>query len=58
VLRAVVWWVVLVVGGWLDWMILEVFSNRNDSIAKFLPLPGISKGHKGEAKDVSVFFTP
>jgi len=49
---------VLVVGGWLDWMILEVFSNRNGSIAKFLPLPGISKGHKGEAKDVSVFFTP
>lgn len=31
VLRNVVKWVILVVGGWLDWMI-EFFSNINDSL--------------------------
>lgn len=31
VLRNVVKWVILVVGGWLDWMI-EFFSNINDSM--------------------------
>jgi len=25
-------WATLVVGGWLDWVILEVFSNLNDSV--------------------------
>ena len=25
-------WEILVVGGWLDWMILEVFSNLGDSM--------------------------
>jgi len=28
----VVQWEILVVGGWLDWMILEVFSNLGDSM--------------------------
>jgi len=32
VLRDMVQWVTLVVGGWLDQMILEVFSNPNDSV--------------------------
>ena len=31
-LRDVVWWVVLAADGWLDWMILEIFSNVNDSL--------------------------
>lgn len=26
-------WAVLVVDGWLDWMIVEVFSNRNDPLS-------------------------
>ena len=30
---------ILVVGGWLDWMILEVSSNLNDSVI-FLVLKG------------------
>jgi len=32
VLRDVVEWAIVAVGAWLDWMILEVFSNRNDSV--------------------------
>jgi len=28
----VVQWEILVVGGWLDWMILEVFSNLGNSM--------------------------
>lgn len=28
-----IWWVILVVGGQLDLMILEVVSNLNDSIS-------------------------
>ena len=31
VLRDIVQWVTLMVGGWLDQMIWEVFSNLNDS---------------------------
>ena len=31
-LRDMVWWVILVVGVWLDQMILEVFSNLNGSV--------------------------
>jgi len=29
---------ILVVGGWLDWMILEVFSNLGDSMVKCFSL--------------------
>jgi len=25
-------WEILVIGGWLDWMFLEVFSNLGDSV--------------------------
>ena len=32
VLRGTVWWEMLVIGGQLDWMILEVFSNLGDSM--------------------------
>ena len=32
VLREVVYWEILVVGGWLDWMILVAFSNLGDSM--------------------------
>jgi len=32
VLRDMVQWVTLVVGGWLDQMILEGFSNLRDSV--------------------------
>lgn len=32
VLRNMVQWGILVKGGWLDWMILEVFSNLDDSM--------------------------
>ena len=32
VLRDTVQWVTLVVGGWLDQVVLEVFSNLNDSM--------------------------
>lgn len=32
VFRDVVYWAILVVGGQLDWIILEVFSNINDSM--------------------------
>ena len=32
VLWHMVSWGTLVVGGWLDWMILEVFSNPGDSV--------------------------
>ena len=32
VLRDVVWWEILTVGGRLDWMILEVFSILSDSM--------------------------
>jgi len=32
VCRDMVYWATLVVGEWLDWMILEVFSNLNDSM--------------------------
>jgi len=32
VLRDMAYWVMLVVGGWLDQMILEVFSSLNDSM--------------------------
>ena len=32
VLRDVVWWELLVIGGWLDWMILEFSSNLSDSM--------------------------
>jgi len=39
VLRDMVQWEILVVGGWLDWMLLEVFSNFGDSmISKFCGL--------------------
>ena len=34
VLRDMVYWEILVVGGWLDWMILEVFSNLGDSMIR------------------------
>lgn len=30
--RIVVWWVTLVVGRWLDLVILEVFSSPKDSV--------------------------
>ena len=36
--RDMVYWEILMVGGQLDWMILEVFSNLGDSI-----INGISK---------------
>jgi len=32
VLRDMVYWEILVIGGWLDWMILEVFSDLADSM--------------------------
>ncbi len=32
VLRDMVWWAILAMGGWLDKMILEVFFNLNDSV--------------------------
>jgi len=32
VLRDMIWWEILVVGEWLDWMTLEVFSNLGDSM--------------------------
>ena len=32
VLRDMVKWEMLMIGGWLDWMILEVFSNLGDSM--------------------------
>ena len=32
VLRDMVQWAIPAVGGWLDWTILEVFSNLHDSI--------------------------
>mgnify|MGYP001856087907 CR=1 FL=1 len=32
VLRDMVWWAILAMGGWLDKMILEVFFNLNDSM--------------------------
>ena len=32
VLRDMAQWEILVVGGWLDWMILEVFFSIGDSI--------------------------
>ena len=32
VLRDVVWWEIFVIGGRLDWMILEAFSNLGDSM--------------------------
>ena len=32
VLGNMVWWEIFVIGGWVDWMILEVFSNLCDSI--------------------------
>jgi len=32
VLRDMVKWAILVIGGWLDWMILELFSNLDDSM--------------------------
>ena len=32
VLRDIVSWDILVVGAWLDWMNLEVFSNLGDSM--------------------------
>jgi len=32
VLRSIVKGEILVVGGWLNWMILEVFSNLDDSV--------------------------
>ena len=32
VLRNMVYWEILVIGGWLDWMILEVFSDLADSM--------------------------
>ena len=32
VLRDMVWREPLVMGGWLDWMILWVFSNLSDSV--------------------------
>jgi len=49
VLRDIFIGIILVIGGWLDWMILEVFSNIGDSTILyparfqfafcFLPLP-------------------
>ena len=36
VLRDVVSWEILVIDGWLDWMILEVFSNLGDSMILLL----------------------
>ena len=30
-----VWWATLVVGGWLDEVILEVFSNLNYSVLQY-----------------------
>lgn len=32
ILRDMAWWAVLVVGGWLDYIILEIFSNLNDTL--------------------------
>lgn len=32
VLRDVVYWAILVVGGWLDQITLEVFSNFSESV--------------------------
>jgi len=32
VLRDMVSWEILVIAGWLDWMILEVFSILGDSV--------------------------
>jgi len=32
VLRDMAQWGILVAGGWLDWKILEVFSNLGDSV--------------------------
>ena len=37
VLRDMVSWEILVIGGWLDWMISEVFSNLDDSMKYFSP---------------------
>ena len=31
-LRDMVQWEIVVVGGWLGWMILEVFSSLGDSV--------------------------
>ena len=31
--KCMVWWEILVIGGWLYWMILEVFSNLGDSMS-------------------------
>ena len=35
VLKDMVYWQILVIGEWLDWMILEVFSNLGDSMILF-----------------------
>ena len=35
VLRDMVWWEILVIGGWLDQIILEVFSNLGDSMIPY-----------------------
>ena len=32
VLRNMVYWKILMIGNWLDWMIMEVFSNLGDSM--------------------------
>ena len=37
VLRDIVWGELLVMGGWLDWVILWVFSNLRDSMIHSLP---------------------
>ena len=40
VLKDMVEWGTLVIGEWLDWMTLEVFSNIGDSIRKGWPTQG------------------
>ena len=36
VLRDMVWWEILMIGEWSDWMILEVFSNVGNSLILML----------------------
>lgn len=47
VLRDMVQWAALVVGGRLGWMILEVFSNLGDSVIQYCSAgrrPGLCSG--------------
>ena len=45
VLRGIAYWELLVIGGQLDWMIWEVFSNLGDSIILFENFLKIGRFH-------------